>query len=314
MNSRAFFVFIGLAVTANAAAAQDAQARRKVVDGYGKLPLAFEANGGQAPEQVKFLARGPGYEVFLTGNEAVLALSKSAGGAGAALHMKLAGANPAPVTGEDALPGKSNYFIGNDPRKWRSNLPNYGKVRYHGVYAGVDLIYYGNPGQLEYDFVVAPGADLRKIRLSFGGASAVRVDHTTGDLLLKTAFGAVRFREPAIYQPATDHDSRTAVEGSYRLGRHNQVTFNVGPYDHRRALVIDPALAYSTYLGGSNGDIPFGTAVDASGSVYVTGWTESSNFPTTAGAFQAQCPPGCSSGGGVVFVSKLNPDGSAGNK
>ena len=196
MNSRTFFVSIGFAVAANAAtAAQDAQARRKVVEGYGKLPLAFEANGGQAPSQVKFLARGPGYEVFLTGEEAVLSLSKSAGGAGAALHMKLPGANPAAVTGEDALPGKSNYFIGNDPRKWLGNLPNYAKVRYRAVYPGVDLVYYGNPGQLEYDFVVAPGADPKAIRLDFSGARRIRVDRATGDSLLATAAGDVRFHK-----------------------------------------------------------------------------------------------------------------------
>ena len=128
--------------------------------------------------------------------------------------------------------------------------------------------------------------------------------------MLKTALGDVRFREPTIYQPATDRHSRTAIEGRCRLGPHNRVTFHVGRYDPRRPLVIDPAVAYSTYLGGSNADIPYGNAVDASGSAYVAGFTESTNFPTTPGAFQSQCPPGCASGG-VAFVSKLNPAGSA---
>jgi hypothetical protein len=301
MDLRTFSVFIGFAVAANAAgAAQDAQARRKVVDGYGKLPLAFEANGGQAPSPVKFLARGPGYEVFLSAEEAVLSLSRSAEGGGATLRMKLASANPAAVTGEDVLPGKSNYFIGNDPQKWRSNLPNYAKVRYHGVYAGVDLIYYGNQGHLEYDFVVAPGADPKAIRLDFGGVRGVRMDRAMGDLLLATVAGNVRFCRPVVYQ-GTEH--RQAVDGRYVL-RGNRVQFAIGKYDHTQPLIIDPALSYSSYLGGVGGSAAYGIAADASGNTYVAGGAEA-GFPITAGALQANLK-----GRSAAFISKFDTSGA----
>jgi hypothetical protein len=174
---------------------EDTQVR--VQEAYGKLPLSFEANQGQTAPQVKFLARGRGYSMFLTSQEAILAFSQPAGhhtapGAVAAhsavevrattppqavLRMQLVGANTAPpVIGHDALPGKSHYLIGNDPHKWWTDIPHYGKVKYEGVYPGVDLLYYGNQGQLEYDFVVSAGADPRAITLVFAGASAVRLD------------------------------------------------------------------------------------------------------------------------------------------
>ena len=299
MNSRTFSALLSVALVANAAAAQDTQARRIVVHGYSKLPLAFEANGGQAPSQVRFLARGPGYQVFLTGYEAVLALAQAAG-AGAALRMKLSGANPTAVTGEDPLPGKSNYFIGSDPKQWRSNLPNYAKVRYHGVYEGVDLVYYGNPGQLEYDFVVAPGADPNGIRLDFSGALSIRVERTTGDLLLATTAGDVRFRKPVIYQ-GTEH--KRAVDGRYVL-RGRRVHFAIGKYDRGQPLIIDPALSYSSYLGGSGGSIAYGIAADASGNTYVAG-EAGAGFPISAGAFQS-IPKGTN----AAFISKFDTSGA----
>jgi hypothetical protein len=341
----------------------------RLVTSYGNLPLSFEANQGQTAGPVKFLARGRGYALFLTGDEAVLSLrgpgvaqggAAATGGVGpssagpgpnavrpynrrhplgaetrihgaarqhslfgpgalpspllpvtldadsladirvetppepsaTALCMRLVGANAhVAATGMDELPGKSNYFIGNNPKKWRTNVPTYAKVKYAGVYPGVDLVYYGNRGgQLEYDFVVAPG----------------------GDLIVNTDGGEVRFHKPVVYQPAistgprtSDLGLRTALDGQYVLQADNQVGFKVAAYDHSKPLVIDPVLSYSTYLGGSTFEHGNGIAVDSSGNVYVTGYTESSNFPT-ANPFQATLK-----GYANAFIAKFNPTGSA---
>ena len=150
-------VFLPVALLLSAAARTSPPPR--TVDSYGKLPLSFETNRGQTARQVKFLARGPGYTLFLTGDAAVLSLRREK--ADAILRMKLAGANTrASVTGADALPGKSNYFIGGDPSQWRTNVPTYSAVKYAAVYPGIDLVYHGNQRLLEYDFVVAPGAEI----------------------------------------------------------------------------------------------------------------------------------------------------------
>jgi hypothetical protein len=223
----------------------------------------------------------------------------------AVLHMKLVGANlQAKVSGLEELPGKSNYFMGNDPKKWRTNVPNYAKVKYADVYPGVDLVYYGNQGKLEYDFVVSPGADPGRITLELQTGQSKIDKH--GDLVVATDGGEVVFHKPVIYQPATYNEPRTKneelIDGRYILAG-NRVTFEIANYDRTRPLVIDPVLAYSTYLGGSGSDVGHGIAVDALGNAYVAGWTSSSDFPTTSGAYQTAC---CG-----AFVSKLNPAGSA---
>jgi hypothetical protein len=420
----------------------------RLVEAYGKLPLSFEINKGQTDSQVKFLSRGSGYSLFLTGNEAVLSLRKSNSngkkqmakgvaqgfprprrdgahfnpavlpglfaGPGAheneaafpayfrtpsaeltdsapatdcrgkdlekpqglkgepcatpttdaVLHMKLVGANErAKVTGLEELPGKSNYFIGSDPKKWRTNVPNYAKVKYANVYPGVDLVYYGNQGQLEYDFVVRPGADPRSIQLAIvsdkqvgsrqkavGSAreapdrapegqsaidnrkssipAALHVN-ATGDLVVGTDGGEVIFHKPVVYQldesrpssvvtrqlrstkdqgQGTRDGGKHYVDGQYVLRSDQSVAFQVASYDPAKPLVIDPALAYSTRLGGGGVDYGDEIAVDTSGNVYVSGITFSQRFPTTAGAFQTTCGSRTSS---CVFVSKLNARGSA---
>jgi hypothetical protein len=229
--------------------------------------------------------------------------------------MKLVGADPrAKVTGLEELPGKSNYFIGNDPKKWRTNVPNYAKVKYANVYPGVDLVYYGNQGKLEYDFVVSPGADPGAITLALdAGQSKIqnrksKIDKS-GDLVVATDGGEVIFHKPVVYQPTTYYEPRTMnqelVAGKY-VAQDNHITFEVASYDKTRPLVIDPTLAYSTYLGGSNFESGSGIAFDASGNAYVTGQTYFSDFPTTPGAFQTT-----NAGSFDVFVSKLNPAGSA---
>ncbi len=268
---------------------------------YGQLPLGFEANRGQTDAQVRYLARGAGYALFLTPAEAVLRLHGA--DADAALGMCLLGANPAPaVIGLDPLPGHSNYLIGNNPLNRHSDIPTYARVAYRGVYPGVDLVYYGNQGQLEYDFIVAPGADPAAIRFQVEGAGAATTD-AAGNLVLHAGAGDVVEHAPVLYQEVAG--VRQPVSGRFVLQDGGRVGFQVGAFDRSRALVIDPVLAYSTYLGGLGSDAGMSIAVDAAGNAYVTGVTASANFPTTSGTFQTTAQ-----GGGDAFVAKLNAAGT----
>jgi hypothetical protein len=418
---------------------------------YGKLPLHFEPNRGQTDKGVKFLARGPGYTLFLTGDEVVLSLRKPRplrdqpsaarkpktanrnwtvhGLESGLFHLPALFASPglrvpsaeppratresrtpsvvklrvvgsnadAKVSGLDELPGKSNYFIGNNPKKWRTNVPNYAKVQYQNVYPGIDVVYYGtNQRQLEYDFVVAPGADPRAIRVAIetgnlrleirnskqeirnskmekrnsrlgssdpigesrdASPEPIRID-ATGDLVITTANGEARFHKPIVYQPSavsgqwpvgTKSESqalnpgpqpsqssianRQWVEGRFVLHaargerdnakpdassspHHPQspapnpqylVSFELGPYDKTRPLVIDPVLTYATYLGGSDQDYGADIAVDASGNVYLTGATLSTDFPP-ANALDSTRGSG---NGHDAFVVKMDPTASS---
>ncbi|WP_051470102.1 DUF7948 domain-containing protein [Fischerella sp. PCC 9605] len=290
--------------------------RARINANYGKLPLSFEANLGQADKQVKYLSRGNGYSLFLTPTQAVLALSKpvktlpqqSAKSAkqdeSTVLRIQWVGANQTPqVLGLNPLPGKSNYFRGKDPKKWQTNIPNYTKVQYRSVYPGIDLVYYGNQRQLEYDWVVAAGADPRLIRLKITGADRLSVDKQ-GDLVLHTHSGEVRQHRPRIYQQI--NGQQKAVAGRYVLLGKLQVGFALADYDTSKALVIDPVLSYSTYLGGSQGngnDSSSKIAVDSRGNAYVTGQTGSTDFPTK-NAFDSTYGSGDRF---LAFVTKLNP-------
>lgn len=284
---------------------------------YARLPLAFEANQGQVDSEVKFLSRGNGYTLFLTSTEAVLSLAAPAlepgsgpqnssstsglapnlkqkhpghGHAGEAkasntvVRMKLVGANPAAeVSGDGMLPGTSNYFVGTDRNHWRSNVPNYAQVRYREVYPGIDLVYYGNQQQLEYDFVVAPGADPNAIMLDFEGTEKLSAD-ANGDLVLAAKGGDLRLQKPIVYQE--ENGEKRLIEGRYFLDeKQHKVGFTVASYDRSKTLVIDPILSYSTYVN----DAGFAAiAVDSSGNAYLTG----SNYPSS-------------------FVMKLNAAGTA---
>jgi len=295
------FTFLAAGFALPAAAAADA----RVSERYGKLSLQFEANRGQTHKDVHFLSRGAGYSLYLTSGEAVLVLSKPAADAKrVALRMSLVGAARKPqVRGLDELPGRANYFIGKDPAKWRTNVPTYARVHYREVYPGVDLVYYGNQRQLEYDFIVAPGADPKKIVLSFKGADKLEIS-AAGDLVLHGVGGDVRQHKPIIYQEIDG--VRREIEGGYVRKGANRVGFQVAAYDMSRPLIIDPVvLSYSTYLGGASDDFGNAIAVDPNGAAYVTGSTTSINFPT-AGAVQTS-----SGGGSDAFVTKLNPAGSA---
>jgi hypothetical protein len=292
----------------------DSTTQAQITQRYGQLPLSFEANQGQTDAQVNFLSRGSGYSLFLGPTEAVLDLSQGSGAgdqgsADEVLRLRLVGSNPAaqPV-GLDQLPGASNYLIGNDPSQWHTDIPNYGRVEYLNVYPGVNLVYYGNNQQhLEYDFVVAPGANPNAIRLSIQGAQGMTLD-SQGNLVLHTSGGDVLENAPVLYQDTSG--VRQQVAGQYVLEGNGQVGFRVGAYDSTRPLVIDPtySLVYSTYLGGSNSTYGFGIAVDQYGDAYVTGWT-GSNFPTTRNAFQARNPD---RGTSYIqaFVTELNASGS----
>ena len=315
----------GIATAPSPSAANHAS----IASNYGKLPLSFEANQGQVDPRVRFLSRGNGYSLFLTDKEAVLSLRKAEKGGPAApmgslaaksqakktpsfesdvVRMQLAGASSRlAVTGADELPGMANYSIGNDPSKWHSNVPTFGKVRYEGVYPGVDLVYYGNQQQLEYDFVIKPGADAKSIRVRFAGAKKLRLDEN-GDLEVIAKNGKIAFRKPVVYQEMAGE--RHSIEGHFTLLAGGEAGFAVADYDRARPLVIDPTLSYSTYLGGGNG-ATYGTAiaVDGSGDAYVTGVVYATDFPASSGSYQMANKKSASTFD--AFVAKLNPTGTA---
>jgi Bacterial Ig-like domain (group 3)/Beta-propeller repeat/Transmembrane protein 131-like N-terminal len=219
------------------------------------------------------------------------------------LRMKLHNANPrAAVTGMDERAGINNYFIGNDPARWRTNVPTYAKVKYVEIYSGVDLVYYGNERQLEYDFIVAPGANPRRIAFDVRGAKRIRRD-AHGDLVFKMGEDEIRWHKPVVYQER--NGTRQVVAANYVITNDNRVGFEIAEYDTSRTLYVDP-LIYSTYLGGSGYEIGRAIAVDGAGNAYVTGRTFSTDFPTTAGSFQT-----APSEAENIFVTKFNPSGSA---
>ena len=309
----------------------------RVSRSYGKIPLSFEANRGQTDSAVKFVSRGPGYTLFLTPTEAVLALRKSADSVlserlnsreskgpvlserlnsreskGATdVRMALVGANPsAQMVGRDATSAVSNYIVGSDRRSWRARVPHYAKVEYRDVYPGVNLVYYGNQQQLEFDFVIEPGADPEQIALTFDGAKRLRIEDD-GAAVLETGSGDIRLRRPLIYQEVAG--TRNEIQGGYVLKSDRTIAFQLASYDRERPLVVDPVLVYSTYLGGSIADFASGIAVDQDGSAYVVGHTFSLDFPTTP-SVQPSCAAFSDESGTYcddVFVTKLSPDGTS---
>jgi hypothetical protein len=289
-------------------------AAARVQSNYGNLPVTFEANHGQTDPQVRFVSRGPGYRSFLMSDGIVLSLrakevvatqATNAVAAGpsqrSTLVFRLLGTAPNPtVIGEVQQLGRVNYFVGNDSAKWQRNVPTYAQVRYKNIYPGIDLLYYGNHRQLEYDFAVAAGADPGQIQFEISGASQIHVD-TDGTLVLTIGSGEVYFQPPIVYQES--NGQRVAVNGGYVVDDPTHVSFQVAQYDPSKPLVIDPVLVYSTYLGGSGDDQPGGIAVDTTGNVYVAGSTDSTDFPlTTPGSLPA--------GNTHVFVAKLDATGS----
>lgn len=270
------------------------------VEPFAKLPLSFEINNGQASSRVKFLSRGASHTILLTENEAVLSIGHETNRG--AVRMRLLGANRnVAMSGQNPLPGNANYFIGNNPEKWHTGIPTYERVTQKAIYPGVDLVYYGNQGRVEYDFVVAPFADPHKIALSIDGNPAV---NSQGDLVVTTDAGDIRLQKPVAYQVGPEQ-SRLPVSARYRLTEGSRVSFVLGGYDRTKPLIIDPILAYSTYFGGSGVDGALGMAVDSAGNVYVTGQTTSTDFPTNNPA-QPQ-----NNGGADGFITKINAAGTA---
>lgn len=290
-------------------------ARDQVRALYGRLPLRFEPNFGQADARAKFVARGPGYSVFLTSNGVALSLPATSrrgvsnSSAPGWVQIQWLGSASSPVAdGRDQLAGRSNYFIGNNPNLWHTGIPNYAKVEFHQIYPGVDLIYYGNPRQLEYDFHVAPRANAKYLRFSLQGSSGNLPFHldSRGNLVARIPGGSVRLLRPVAYQEVARGGRRfkRAVRSRYILEGSERVRIAVGPYDRSLPLVIDPALVYSTYLGGSGGDSGTSISVDSSGDAFITGGTGSTDFPT------ANPEQKSLNGASNVFVSELKPDGT----
>ena len=260
------------------------------------LPLAFEANRGQTDSHVRFLARGSGYSLFLTQSGVSLSLR---GERPAPVSLRLAGADrSAAIVGARKLPGTTNYVVGPDRGSWKTGIPTYGAVHYRGVYPGIDAVFYGKGRQLEYDFVVAPGADPSRIALELRGAETLRLN-ARGELVARTAAGPLVQRRPVLYQEIDG--ARRIVDGGYVLDG-NRVRFRVGSYDRTKPLVIDPVLVYSTFVGGSGYDKVHGVAVDGAGNAYLAGITSSSDFPA------ATARP--VSGVYDAFVAKVDPTGS----
>jgi uncharacterized protein (TIGR03437 family) len=296
--------------------ARDAKPARAALLG---VPLNFEANQGQTDSRVKFLSRGDGYSLFLTSHEAVFTLRPPVGAKAppTVFRMELRGANRAArVTGADKLAGVANYYIGNDTKKWRSGITTYGKVKYQGIYPGVDAVFYGNQRQLEYDFVVAPGADPRQISLGLTGAEP-SLD-AAGNVVLKLTDGDLALKKPVVYQNIAGE--KKPVDAGYIIAG-NKVGFRLGKYDRNQTLVIDPVFTYLTYLGGSSVDYIGGItgvgqttspthalAIDPAGDVYVTGETLSNDFPVANASQPTRNEPG---GAYTAFVSALNPTGTA---
>jgi len=280
----------------------------RVFASLGGLPLGFEANQGQTDPQVKYMARGNGYRLFLTATDAVFAL-RSSPKAGmdraAAVSMHLVGANAqAQIVAGSELPGRTNYFLGSDPQKWQRGVKQYGEVSYRDVYPGVALAFRGQERrgrQVEFDFVVAPGADAAAIALRFSGAREISIDDC-GMLTLATSAGNVTLHPPVAYQEG--NGGRRFVDAHFVLKAANEVSFALGAYDRGRELLIDPSVGFATYLGGSGQDDGNAIAIDSGGNAYITGDTASTDFPTVTGDYRTS-----NAGGLDVFVTKISPDG-----
>ena len=305
----------------------------QIAEAYGKIPLAFTMNQGQTDSPVRFTTAGNGCAMFFTPTGTTFLLSRETKESAAkraaqspedmtpnrnadrefesfAVKTLFVGANQSTeVAGEDRLPWNNNYFTGNNPTKWRTDVPNYGKIRLKEVYSGVDLVYYGNKNRIKYDFVVKPGEDPSKIVLRYdlgeNGGNALTINGN-GELVVTTPLGDIIERKPYAYQKIGGKEVQIPI--AYRIidASINSFGFEIGAFNTGSDLYIDPELIYSTFLGGSAVDYGTGIAVNSAGNAYVTGWTNSTNYPVTSGAFTIR-----QFGDYDVFVTKMSPDGTA---
>ncbi len=306
-----------------------------------RLPLSFEANYGQVSNnsESSFISRGNGYTLFLSPIKATLALRKAKKNSldldnlqqpdlltgnklysitdrfrtrdenlsTETLQMEFLGANSQATTvGLEELPGKVNYFIGNEESKWRIDVPTFAKVKYEDIYPNIDLVYYGNQRQLEYDLIARPGANLNNIAINFNNHSDINTNiniEDNGDLVIRFGDREIRKHKPIIYQEI--NGIKQQIKGNYILRDKNEIGFEVSNYDINKSLIIDPILTYSSYLGGLGDDDPYSIVLDDSGNIYITGATNSLDFPIKN--------PNQSNNSGDfdIFIAKLNPTGTS---
>jgi Beta-propeller repeat len=267
------------------------------------LPVSFLENRGQTDPEVRFHAQGPDHAFFLTRDRLVMSLGED-GGDWLVIALRFLGADPdVEPQGLERTGGRTNVLRGDDPAGWRTGLPAFSRIVYPELWPGIDMVFHGTGGQLKYEFHLRPGADPADIRLGYDGADGLLVD-PSGELQIATALGELRDSAPVSYQEIGG--ARVHVESRYVVGQGAEYGFALGDYHPDRELVIDPALQYSTFLGGSSMDRAEDMVVDSSGNVVVVGVTQSTTFPTTTGAVRRTF------GGGIMdaFVAKLTPDGT----
>ena len=288
-------------------------ANARIAGAFAGLPMYFEKNHGQTDASVKYFTRAAGYNMYLTGSEAVMVMAPAKAAKSQApivLRMKLNGADAkAAIKGLEMMPSRTSYFFGSNPAKWQVGVEQYARVRFSQVYPGIDMVYYGKQGHVEHDFIVAPGANVGRILVGFEGAQSLRLD-AKGNLILNVAGGELSYQAPKLYQMRGAQ--QVPVKGRFVLAGKNQVRFEVGDYMRNKELVIDPQLVYSTYLGGSVDDKINAIAVDGTQQAYVTGWSRSATtgvngFPAATNTLTAPAP---NNGGADVFVAKLSADGA----
>ena len=308
----------------------------QIAESYGKIPLAFTLNQGQTDSRVKFTTSGNGCSMFFSPTGTTFLLKRETAQSVAKRAAKKAAGTPEnmipardtereyesfaaktvfvdansnpDVVGEDRLPWNNNYFIGSDPAQWQTDVPNYGKIRLKDVYSGIDLVYYGNKDGIKYDFVVKPGENPSKIVLRYDlgadGGNALSINGN-GELAVKTPLGEIIEKTLYCYQKINGKEMEVPIHYRILDAAANSYGFDIGAFDSKYDLYIDPELVYSTFIGGSDLDFGFWIAVDNSGNVYLTGSTSSSNYPMTSGAYDIS-----QNGSADLFVSKLNENGT----